>query len=102
MYVLRGAGYRRDSTTSTTEAGGGPDQVEPGRLIRYAIGTTARPPLGGFFFRPILGRVPEPGHPPCDPPGAAILRESGPDHRIGGLEDSESDGIWRTKRSAGT
>ena len=96
------AGYRVDSATSTNGASSGPDQVKPGRLMRYAIGTTARPPLGGFSTRPILGRAPEPGHPPLDPPGAATLRGSGPEQRLGEAEDSEADGSWRTRRSDGT
>ena len=52
--VIRSAGYRRDSTTSTTGAGSAAIVVEPGRLMRYAIGTTARPPLGGFSTRASL------------------------------------------------
>ncbi len=44
----------------------------------------------------------EPGHPPLDPPGAATLRGSGPEQRIGEPEDSEADGSWRTRRSDGT
>ncbi len=32
---------------------------------------------------------------------AAILRGSGPEQRLGALEDSEADGSWRTKRSDG-
>ena len=47
-----------DSTGVPTGAAGGPDLVGPGRLMRYAIGTTARPLLGGFSTRPILGRSP--------------------------------------------
>ncbi len=34
-YALRIAGCRKDSTTSTNGAYGGPDQVKPGRLMRY-------------------------------------------------------------------
>jgi hypothetical protein len=66
--------------------------VGPDELIRYAIGTTARPTLGGFppaHSRPPLGRIPGYGHPPLDPPGRATLRGSGPEPRLGATEDSE-------------
>jgi hypothetical protein len=59
------AGYRMDSATSTNGASSGPDQVKPGRLMRYAIGTMARPPLGDF--------------PPCpywDGPLSQVIRHS--------------------------
>ena len=36
-----------------------------------------------------LGRLPEQGHPPLDPPGAAILRGAGP---------SSGSGCWRTRK----
>ena len=52
---------------------GGQDLVNPGRLMRYAIGTTARPQLGGVSTRPTLGRAPEQRPPLLDPPGAATL-----------------------------
>ena len=51
---------------------------------------------------PYWDGTPEPGHPPLDPQGAATLRGSGPEQRIGAPEDSEADGSWRTRRSDGT
>ncbi len=58
--VLCNAGHQLDSTTSTTGAGGGPDQVGQDELTRYAIGTTARPTLEGFLSscQPIIGTEP--------------------------------------------
>jgi hypothetical protein len=74
----------------------------PGRLTRYAIGTTARPHLGdsslGLYW---------------DEPPSKFIRhsirqatlpfgESRPEQRFGAPEDSEADGSWRTVRSDGT
>ena len=74
----------------------------PGRLTRYAIGTTARPHLGDSPLGPYWD----------GPPGKVIRHsirqatlpfgESRPEQRFGAQEDSEADGSWRTMRSDGT
>ncbi len=64
----------------------------PGRLTRYAIEATSRPPLGGFPTLLILGRVPEPGHPPSDLPGAGAPRP------LWGAGLSRGSVRWRTRR----
>ncbi len=74
----------------------------PGRLTRYAIGTTARPHLGDSTLGPYWD----------GPPGKVIRHsirqatlpfgESRPEQRFGAPEDSEADGSWQTMRSDGT
>ena len=74
----------------------------PGRLTRYAIGTTAQPHLGDSPLGPYWD----------GPPGKVIRHsirqatlpfgESRPEQRFGAPEDSEADGSWRTMRSDGT
>jgi hypothetical protein len=91
-YVLRAAdlgGLYRSTDGSCRRAGPhGPGTTNLLRHRDYGPAATR-----GISTRPILGRGPEPGHPP----GAATLRGSGPEQRIGEPEDSEADGSWRTK-----
>ncbi len=55
----------------------------------HGIGTTASANPRGIFYPAHMGRAPGQGHPPLDPPDRATLRGSGPEQRIGELEDSE-------------
>jgi hypothetical protein len=58
--ALRSIGSWRDSTEHLMGARRGPDQVGPGRLTCYSIGTTASAAdPRGIFYRPILGWPPE-------------------------------------------
>ncbi len=50
---------------------------------------------GDFLPAPYWDGPPEPGHPPLDPPGAATLRGSGPEQRIGEPEDSPGGATGR-------
>jgi hypothetical protein len=78
------------------------DPRGPGRLTRFAIGTTARQHLGD-----------SPPGPYWDGPSGKVIRhsirqatlpfgESGPEQRFGALEDSEADGSRWTMWSDGT
>ena len=90
--------HRSQSRTGTTSL----VQGGPGRLTCYAIGTTASTADTRGILHRFMGRPPEQGHPPLDPPGAATLRGAGPpEQRIGGLEDSEAEDCLRTRRSNG-
>ena len=91
-----------DSTGVPTGAAGGPDLVGPGRLTRYAIGTTAWPLLGGFPPDPYWDGAPSRGLRHSTRRAPRPFRGSGPEQRISELMDSEADGCWRTKRSDGT
>jgi hypothetical protein len=72
-------------------------RTRPDELTRYAIGTTARPTL-----LPAHDWDGSPDKVVRHSLGYATLRGSGPEQRLGALEDSEADGSWWTKRSNGT
>jgi hypothetical protein len=100
--ALRSIGSSRDSTKGLAGARRGPDLVGPGRLTCYPIGTTASGDPRGFSTGPLLGRLPEQGHPPPDPPGYATLRESGPEQRLGALETRKWTDAGRPRGAMGT
>ena len=79
-------------------AAGGPDLVGPGRLTRYAIGTTARPLLGDFLPGPYWDGPLSRGLCHSTRRAPRPYRGSGPEQRISELMDSEADGCWRTMR----